>query len=45
MSVSTYKNNECRYNIDKLEKIEYLINKNDLKNIRIDNIEAYINSI
>ena len=45
MSVSTYKNNECRYNIDKLEKVVYLINEDDLRNIRIDNGEAYVDSI
>ena len=45
MSVSTYKNNECRYNIDKLEKVVYLINEDDLRNIHIDNGEAYIDNI
>ena len=45
MSVSTYKNNECRYNIDKLEKVVYLINEDDLRNIHIDNGEAYVDSI
>ena len=45
MSVSTYKNNECGYNIDKLEKVVYLINEDDLRNIRIDNGEAYVDSI
>lgn len=45
MSVSTYKNNECRYNIDKLEKVVYLISEDDLRNIHIDNGEAYIDNI
>lgn len=45
MSVSTYKNNECRYNIDKLEKVVYLINEDDLGNIHIDNGEAYVDNI
>ncbi len=45
MSVSTYKNNECRYNIDKLEKVVYLISEDDLRNIHIDNGEAYVGSI
>lgn len=45
MSVSTYRNNECRYNIDKLEKVVYLISEDDLRNIHIDNGEAYIDSI
>ena len=45
MSVSTYRNNECRYNIDKLEKVVYLINEDDLRNIHIDNGEAYVDSI
>lgn len=45
MSVSTYRNNECRYNIDKLEKVVYLISEDDLRNIHIDNGEAYVDSI
>ena len=45
MSVSTYKNNECRYNIDKLEKVVYLISEDDLRKIHIDNGEAYVDSI
>lgn len=45
MSVSTYKNNECRYNIDKLEKVVYLISDDDLRNIHIDNGEAYVDNI
>lgn len=45
MSVSTYRNNECRYNIDKLEKVVYLISDDDLRNIHIDNGEAYVDSI
>lgn len=45
MSVSTYKNNECRYNIDKLEKVVYLISEDDFRNIHIDNGEAYVDSI
>ena len=45
MSVSTYKNNECRYNIDKLEKVVYLIGEDDLRDIHIDNGEAYVDSI
>ena len=45
MSVSTYRNNECKYNIDKLEKVVYLISEDDLRNIHIDNGEAYVDSI
>lgn len=45
MSVSTYRNDECRYNIDKLEKVVYLISEDDLRNIHIDNGEAYVDSI
>ena len=45
MSVSTYKRNECGYNIDKLEKVVYLISEDDLRNIHIDNGEAYVDSI
>lgn len=45
MSVSTYKNNDCRYIIDKLDKVVYLISESASKNIHIDNGEAYITSI
>ena len=45
MSVSVYKNNECKYNIDKLEKVVYLINEEALRNIHIDDGEAYITDI
>ena len=42
MSVSNYKNNKCEYNIDKLEKVVYLINEDAFKNIHIDDGEAYV---
>jgi hypothetical protein len=45
MSVSNYKNNECRYNIDKLEKVVYLISEEASKNVYIDNGEAYISNM
>lgn len=45
MSVSIYKNNECRYNIDKLEKVVYLISEDALRKIHIDDGEAYIDQI
>lgn len=45
MSVSVYKNNECKYSIDKLEKVVYLINEEALRNIHIDDGEAYITDI
>ena len=45
MSVSVYKNNECKYSIDKLEKVVYLINEEALRNIHIDEGEAYITDI
>lgn len=45
MSVSNYKNNKCEYNIDKLEKVVYLINEDAFKNIHIDDGEAYVADI
>lgn len=45
MSVSIYKNNKCDYNIDKLEKVVYLINEEAFKNIHIDEGEAYVTDV
>lgn len=43
--VTKYDNVGCRYTIQKLDNIVYLINEEALKNIVIDNGEAYISSI
>lgn len=45
MAVSTYNNNNCRYRLDKLEKVVYLISEDASKNIYIDNGEAYVMDI
>lgn len=45
MAVSTYNNNNCRYRLDKLDKVVYLISEDDLRNIHIDNGEAYVDGI
>ena len=45
MAVSEYINNPCKYNIDKLAKVVYLIDENASKNIHIDDGEAYIADI
>ena len=45
MSVTTYKNNNCRYRLDKLDKVVYLISEDALKNIHVDNGQAYIDEI
>lgn len=45
MSVSIYKNENCQYRLDKLDKVVYLINEEALRNIHIDNGEAYIDGI
>ena len=45
MAVSEYINNQCKYNIDKLAKVVYLIDENASKNIHIDDGEAYITDI
>lgn len=45
MAVSTYNNNNCRYRIDKLDKVVYLISEDASKNIYIDNGEAYVTDI
>lgn len=42
MSVSKYINNDCKYIIDRLAKVVYLIDENAAKTIYIDNCEAYI---
>ena len=43
--VSEYKNNECKYRIDKLDNVVYLVNEQSLRNIKIDNGEAYVEDI
>ena len=45
MAVSTYNNNNCRYRLDKLDKVVYLISEDASKNIYIDNGEAYVTDI
>ena len=45
MAVSTYNNNNCKYRIDKLDNVVYLISEDDLGNIHIDNGEAYVDNI
>ena len=45
MSVSNYIPNECLYRIDKLDDVVYLIPEQALRNIKIDNGEAYIENI
>lgn len=45
MAVSTYNNNNCRYRLDKLDKVVYLISEDASKNIHIDNGEAYVTDI
>ena len=45
MAVSTYINNNCKYRLDKLDKVVYLISEDASKNIYIDNGEAYVMDI
>lgn len=45
MAVSTYNNNNCRYRLDKLDKVVYLISEDDLRNIHIDNGEAFVDGV
>lgn len=47
MSVSNYTPNEslCRYNYSKLKNVIYLVDKFHLKNVHIDNGEAYIDGL
>lgn len=45
MAVSTYNNNNCRYRLDKLDNVVYLISEDATKNIHIDNGEAYVMDI
>ena len=45
MAVSTYINNNCKYRLDKLDKVVYLISEDASKNIHIDDGEAYVMDI
>ena len=45
MSVSNYNPFECTYRIDKLDNVVYLIPEAALRNIKIDNGEAYVENI
>lgn len=45
MAVSTYNNNNCRYRLDKLDNVVYLISEDASKNIHIDDGEAYVMDI
>ena len=45
MSVTNYSPEKCRYAIDKLVNAVYLVSENAVKDIRIDNGAAYVNSI
>ena len=48
MSVSNYtpnSENACRYNYSKLKNVIYIVSKNHLKNVHIDNGEAYIDGL
>ena len=45
MSVTEYKNIECKYRIDKLDNVVYLVPENALRNIHIDGDEAYVDNI
>ena len=42
MSVTKYINNDCRYRIDKLQNVVYLIDENNARTINIDNGRAYV---
>ena len=43
--VSNYTPDKCRYLVEKLAKTVYLISEDAVKDIRIDNGDAYINSV
>lgn len=45
MSVSIYNNNSCKYHIGKLDKVVYLVSESAMKNIHIDNGNAYIGGL
>ena len=45
MSVTNYSPEKCRYAIDKLVNAVYLVSENAVKDIRVDNGAAYVNSI
>lgn len=45
MSVSNYTNNQCKYNRSKLKNVLYLVSASHLKDVQIDNGEAYISGL
>lgn len=45
MSVTNYTPSSCSYSNDKLKKVVYLLSESHVKNIHIDNGDAYIDSI
>ena len=45
MSVTNYTPEKCRYLVEKLVKTVFLISEDAVKDIRIDNGDAYINSV
>jgi len=45
MSVTSYNNIACKYRLDKLDKVVYLFNEEALRNIKIDNGNAYVSGI
>lgn len=45
MSVSNYKPSNCKYTYDKLKRVIYLVSEDHVKNVYIDNGEAYCENI
>ena len=42
--ITNYENNNCRYRIERLDNVVFLLNKNGIGNISIDNGAAYVAS-
>lgn len=45
MSVSNYINSKCKYTYSKLKNVIYLVSKEHVKNVYVDNGEAYIDHL
>ena len=45
MAVSNYTPNKCKYRIDELDNVVYVVNKGSIGGIKVDDGEAYIDGV
>ena len=45
MAVSNYTPNKCKYRIDELDNVVYIVNKEGIGGIKVDDGEAYIDGV